>query len=177
MRHASTLASATISPADAELVASLNWGVADVARPGELARIPDSPYLWAEVRHALLEGLRDGTIDFLVSNHIPWDEEAKNLEFPYAEFGMIGLETAFSLCCNFGQLPLPLLVEKMSLAPRRILGIPVPEIKVGEMAELTVFDPTLSWTVTPDSLGSKSRNTPFMGRTLQGKVLTTIISA
>ncbi len=126
---------------------------------------------------ALLEGLRDGTIDFLVSNHSPWDEEAKNLEFPYAEFGMIGLETAFSLCCNFGQLPLPLIVEKMSLAPRRILGIPVPEIKVGEKAELTVFDPTVSWTVTPDSLGSKSRNTPFMGRTLQGKVLTTIISA
>jgi dihydroorotase len=124
---------------------------------------------------ALLDGLVDGTIDFIVSNHSPWDEEAKNLEFPYAEFGIIGLETAFALCCSYGKLPLPLLVEKLSLAPRRILGLPVPEIKEGAKAELTVFDPMESWTFGVENIGSKSRNTPFLGRKFQGKVLGTIV--
>lgn len=126
---------------------------------------------------ALLQGLTDGTIDFIVSNHSPWDEEAKNLEFPYAEFGMIGLETVFSLCRTYGEkkLPLPLLVEKLSLAPRRILGLPIPEIKTGAVAELTVFDPSESYTFSAEHIGSKSRNTPFPGRTLNGKVLGTIV--
>ncbi|HPI05358.1 MAG TPA: dihydroorotase [Saprospiraceae bacterium] len=126
---------------------------------------------------ALIEGLADGTIDFIVSNHSPWDEEAKNLEFPYADFGMIGLETVFALCRTFGdkKLPLPLLVEKLSLAPRRIFGLPVPEIKEGEKAELTVFDPTESYTFSVENIGSKSRNTPFLGRKMQGKVLGTIV--
>ena len=121
---------------------------------------------------ALLEGLADGTIDFIVSNHTPWDEEAKNLEFTYAEFGMIGLETVFSLCRTFGadKLPLPLLIEKLSLAPRRILGLPIPEIKEGAVAELTVFDPFESYTFTTEHIGSKSRNSPFVGQTLQGRV-------
>lgn len=123
---------------------------------------------------ALLEGLTDGTIDFIVSNHSPWDEEAKNLEFPFAEFGMIGLETVFPLCRTFGadKLPLPLLVEKLSLAPRRILGLPVPEIKEGALAELTVFDPDVSYDFATEHLGSKSRNTPFIGQTFRGRVLT-----
>ena len=121
---------------------------------------------------ALLEGLADGTIDFIVSNHTPWDEEAKNLEFPYADFGIIGLETVFSLCRTFGEkkLPLPLLVEKLSLAPRRILGLPIPECKVGATAELTVFDPFESYTFTTAHIGSKSRNTPFVGQTFRGKI-------
>lgn len=121
---------------------------------------------------ALLEGLADGTIDFIVSNHTPWDEEAKNLEFPYAEFGIIGLETVFSLCRTFGdkKLPLPLLVEKLSLAPRRILGLPLPEIKVGAAAELTVFDPFESYTFTTEHIGSKSRNSPFIGQELRGRI-------
>ena len=125
---------------------------------------------------ALQEGLADGTIDFIVSNHSPWDEEAKNLEFPYAEFGMIGLETLFPLCCTFGKnkLALPLLVEKLSLAPRRILGLPVPAIQEGAAAELTVFDPFETFTFTQEHIGSKSHNTPFVGQTFQGKVLGTV---
>lgn len=126
---------------------------------------------------ALIEGLIDGTIDFIVSNHNPWDEESKNLEFPYAEFGMTGLETVFALCRTYGEkkLPLLLLVEKLSLAPRRILGLPVPKIKIGAVAELTVFDPTESYTFSAEHTGSKSRNTPFFGRMLQGKVLGTVV--
>lgn len=122
---------------------------------------------------ALLRGVADGTIDFICSNHTPWDEEAKNLEFPYAEFGMTGLETAFALCRTFLNKKLTVndLVEKMALAPRRILGLPLPEIKPGARAELTLFDPDAEWIFTEKHIHSKSRNTPFIGQKFRGKAL------
>ncbi len=122
---------------------------------------------------ALVEGLTDGTIDFIASNHSPWDEEAKNLEFPYAEFGMIGLETAFALCRTYlGEvLSVSHLVEKLAIAPRRVLGLAVPEIKAEHLAELTVFDPDQEWTFTAQHIASKSKNTPFVGQSFRGKVL------
>jgi len=122
---------------------------------------------------ALLMGLADGTIDFICSNHSPWHEEAKNLEFTYAEFGMIGLETAFSLCRTFldKKLTINELVEKLSLAPRRVLGLPIPKIAKGERAELTVFDPDLEWVLEAKNIRSKSSNTPFIGQKFKGKVL------
>lgn len=121
---------------------------------------------------ALLEGLNDGTIDFICSNHTPWDEEAKNLEFPYAEFGMTGLETAFALCRTHlnKKLSVSDLIEKLVVAPRRVLGLPVPEIKPGARAELTVFDPEAEWVFGEKDIRSKSRNTPFIGQQLKGKV-------
>lgn len=124
-------------------------------------------------RQALLEGLADGTIDFICSNHSPWDPEAKNLEFPYAEFGMTGLETAFSLCRSFlaKELSVDELVQKWALGPRRVLGLPVPEIKPGARAEISIFAPDAEWTPTENDLRSKSHNTPFLGQTLKGKVL------
>lgn len=122
---------------------------------------------------ALLEGLADGTIDFICTNHTPWHEEAKNLEFPYADFGMIGLETAFALSQTFlaKHLSLQDWVEKMSLAPRRVLGLPIPKIAEGERAELTVFDPELEWVLGEKDIRSKSKNTPFVGQNFKGKVL------
>jgi dihydroorotase len=122
---------------------------------------------------ALLEGLEDGTIDFICSNHTPWHEEAKNLEFTYADFGMTGLETSFALCRTFlgKSLNINQLVEKMSLAPRKILGLPIPSIAVGARAELTVFDPEKEWVLEEKNIRSKSRNTPFIGQTMRGKVL------
>lgn len=125
---------------------------------------------------ALLEGLADGTLDFICSNHTPWDEEAKNLEFPYAEFGMTGLETCFALCRTFlgKNLTLNDVVEKLAVGPRRVLGLPVPEIREGAVAELTVFDPDAAWVLTEKDLRSKSRNTPLVGQQLKGKVLLTI---
>lgn len=124
-------------------------------------------------REALLEGLADGTIDFICSNHIPWDTEAKNLEFPFAEFGMIGLETAFALCRTYLQdrLSVEMLVQKWALGPRRALGLPAPEIKPGAPAELTIFDPEFAWTLTVQHIRSKSQNTPFLGRAFKGRVL------
>ncbi len=124
-------------------------------------------------RQALLEGLTDGTIDFVCSNHSPWDTEAKNLEFPFAEFGMNGLETAFALCRTYlkKDLSIQQLVRLWAAGPRRVLGLPEPEIKPGVPAELTFFSPDLEWTVTENELRSKSANTPFLGQKLQGKVL------
>lgn len=122
---------------------------------------------------ALLKGLSDGTIDFICSNHIPWDEEAKNLEFPFADFGMIGLETCFALCCTYLSKSLTIndIIEKLSNAPRRILGIPTPEIKVGEKADLSVFDPEAEWIYTEKNIRSKSKNSPFLEQKLRGRVI------
>lgn len=127
---------------------------------------------------ALLEGLSDGTIDFICSNHTPWHEEAKNLEFPYADFGMIGLETAFAICRTFlgKKLGIHDLVEKLSLAPRRILNLPTPKIAPGERAELTVFDPDTQWVFEEKNIRSKSRNTPFIGQNFKGKVIGVVSS-
>jgi dihydroorotase len=126
---------------------------------------------------ALLDGLLDGTIDFICSNHTPWHEEAKNLEFPYAEFGMIGLETVFALCRTYLRKKLKIndLVDKMSLAPRRILGLPISKIAPGEPAELTVFDPDFEWIMEVQNIRSKSRNTPFVGKKFKGKVLGVVL--
>ena len=122
---------------------------------------------------ALIEGLKDGTIDFICSNHTPWDEESKNLEFPYAEFGIIGLETAFALCRTFLNKKLSVndLIEKMAVAPRRVFGLQTPVIQPGARAEITVFDPDAEWILKENDIRSKSRNTPFIGRSFKGKVL------
>lgn len=127
--------------------------------------------------YALREGLADGTIDFICSNHTPWHEEAKNLEFPYAESGMIGLQTAFALCRTYlhKELTTPQLVEKLCLAPRSILGLPIPKIAQGERAELTVFDPESEWVLESGHIRSKSKNTPFVGEKFTGKVLRTFL--
>jgi len=124
---------------------------------------------------ALQKGLAEGVIDVICSNHTPWHEEAKNLEFPFADFGMIGLETCYGLCQTIlGKvLTTNQLVQKLCLAPRSILGLEAPQIRAGQRAEISVFDPTKSWVVTEKDLRSKSRNTPFLGQTLTGKVLGT----
>lgn len=131
------------------------------------------PLRSADDSAALLEGLADGAIDLICSNHTPWDEEAKNLEFPYAEFGMTGLETAFALCRTFlhKHLSIKDLVQKFAVAPRLALGLPVPQIRRGEKAELTVFDPDAEWTLMERDLASKSKNTPFVGQRLKGRAL------
>lgn len=131
------------------------------------------PLRSADDQAALLEGLLDGTIDVLCSNHLPWDEEMKNLEFPYAAFGMTGLETLFPLYGRFlaSQLSLPALVQKLSVQPRQLLGIPVHPIEVGARAELTLFDPTADWTYTLQNMRSKSKNSPLLNQPLKGRVL------
>ncbi len=122
---------------------------------------------------ALKRGLKNGTIDCITSNHIPWDGDAKNLEYSRAEFGSIGLETVFAICNTHlkSVLSLEALIEKLSRNPREILGIPVPKIEEGAIANLTLFDPLEEWTFTKEAIYSKSKNTPFIGTTFTGKVL------
>jgi dihydroorotase len=128
-------------------------------------------------RLALIEGLLDGTIDCICSNHVPCDEETKNLEFTYADFGMSGLETAFALARTHlsARVGLDFWVEKMALAPRRILGLPLPTLAVGEVADLTVFDPDATWVFDKKMLRSKSANSPLGGHALRGRVLGTLV--
>ncbi|SFH18765.1 dihydroorotase [Pontibacter chinhatensis] len=123
---------------------------------------------------AIKEGLLDGTIDAMVSAHMPQDVEAKKLEFDLAEFGIINLETAFAVANTSMQLPLETLIEKLTTNPRRILGLPEATLKVGEAAKLTLFAPEQVWVPAVEQSKSKSHNSPFFGRELKGKVLGTI---
>lgn len=120
---------------------------------------------------ALIEGLKDGTIDSITSNHQPEDIESKKCEFDNAAFGLIGLETAYSVSNSTGVLDTNTLVDKLAIAPRKILNIPSAGIGIGEKAELTLFDPKQEWTLTEKDIHSKSKNTPFINKKLTGKVL------
>ena len=121
---------------------------------------------------ALIKGLKNGTIDFISSNHIPWEAESKSLEFSYAEFGVISLQTAFSLSnTHLKGFTSEELVQKWSLAAREIFGLPKVTIAVGEEAELTAFIPTEKFSFTKSNNLSKSKNTPLLDSELMGKVV------
>lgn len=128
-----------------------------------------------EDRLALLEGLKDGTIDAISTDHAPHTPEEK-ADFFIAPNGSIGMETslAASLTALKDVLSVSEVIEKMSTIPARILGIPAGTLQEGAVADLVLFDPERSWTVDPDALHGKSKNTPFKGMTLRGKVVTTI---
>ncbi|MGV3706516.1 MAG: dihydroorotase [Arcticibacter sp.] len=119
---------------------------------------------------ALIEGLKDGTIDAIVSQHTPHEIEFKDVEFEIASFGIIGLQTVLPLVLQTG-LPVNLLVEKLSINPRKILNLPVPTLEIGEAANLVLFSTELDWLFDAGSNKSKSANSPFIGQTLKGKVL------
>lgn len=120
---------------------------------------------------ALQAGLADGTIDVIVSDHNPQDEEAKNLEFDMADFGIIGLETAFAVANTYGNLSIEALVDKLTVNAAKLLRLPQESIEEGTEANLTIFAPDKEWTFTEKDIRSKSRNTPFVGHTLKGKVV------
>jgi dihydroorotase len=120
---------------------------------------------------ALKKGLADGTIDVIASDHIPEDTENKVLEFDHAAFGMLGLETAYALANTCSGLTTDQLVDKLAIRPRTLLGLEVPEIREGNKANLTLFDPKLNWTFSEKDIRSKSRNTPFIGHAFKGKAL------
>lgn len=127
---------------------------------------------------AVREGLRDGTIDVIASDHAPHAVTDKDVEFDEAAFGMVGLETSLGLSLKLvtdGILTLEQLVRKMSTAPARILRIPGGTLKTGAVADLTVIDPAAVWTVDRDRFRSKGRNTPFHGWEMKGKAVMTIL--
>lgn len=127
------------------------------------------PFRSIEDQDALRKGLLDGTIDAIVSDHSPHAEEHKNLEFDLAEFGITGLETAFSVAKQHAGLPIEDLIEKFTTRPREILNLPAVKIEEGAEANLTFFDDEKEWIF--DRTVSKSTNTPFLGSKLTGKVM------
>jgi dihydroorotase len=121
---------------------------------------------------ALIKGLKDGTIDAIVSQHTPHEIEFKDVEFEVAEFGIVGLQTAFSLALMAG-LDINTIINKIAVNPRDILGIDATNIAEGQKANLVVFDINEEWTYTKENNQSKSSNSPFIGQNLKGKVLLT----
>ena len=122
---------------------------------------------------SLIKGLIDGTIDAICSDHTPHDIEDKKLEFDLAQFGIIGLETAFASIqsATKGKLELETLISKLTEGPRKVFGLTIGEIKVGNEANLTLFNPETKWTFEKSDIKSKSKNTPFIGTEFTGKVL------
>ena len=123
---------------------------------------------------ALLAGLLDGSIDALATDHAPHTEFEKNLDFASAPFGITGLETAlpslYERLVRPGKLPWDVLVRAFSETPRRILGMEAPGFREGESADFVVFNPAGQTKVDPETMASKSRNTPFIGQSLTGAV-------
>ena len=138
-----------------------------------------SPPLRAEEdRLAVVEGLIDGTIDAIASDHAPQDEDAKRLPFGQAAFGGIGLDTLFAVSLELyhnRRLPLLAVLDLLTRRPADLLGLHAGRLAVGAPADLVLFDPERGWQVREQALHSKSKNTPFDYRPVQGRVLMTIV--
>ncbi|MBI3586382.1 MAG: dihydroorotase [Ignavibacteriales bacterium] len=124
---------------------------------------------------AMKEGLRDGTIDVIATDHAPHTIDEKEVEYTQAPFGIVGLETAIGLSITElvekEILSLYQLIEKFSTNPRRILSLPPIRIQEGEVANLTLLDPSVTWTVDTQLFKSKSKNSPFHGYKLKGRAI------
>ena len=129
---------------------------------------------------ALQEAVRDGTIDLIATDHAPHHYDEKEREFADAPNGIIGLETALAVNITWlvasGVIDLATLIEKMSCAPARVFHLPGGSLRRGSPADVTVFAPDEEWTVDPTRFRSKGRNTPYAGKTLRGRVRSTIIA-
>ena len=130
-------------------------------------------------KQALLEGLKDGTIDCIVTDHAPHHENDKNVEYDLAAFGISGIETSFSFAitylCRTGFMTLSEIAQKMSTNPAKILNLEGGELKEGGVADIMLADIDKEYTVDPDKFYSKGKNTPFAGHSLYGSVEYTIV--
>ncbi len=136
------------------------------------------PLRTEEDKKAIIEGLKDGTIDVIASDHAPHAIEDKEVEFTFAPNGIIGLETELGLALtelyHKNHLTIEAIVRKLSINPRKILNLQIPKIEVGERANLTLFDADKVWTVDSKNFKSKSKNTPFDKKLLTGKAVAVI---
>jgi dihydroorotase len=128
---------------------------------------------------AIKEGLRDGTIDVIATDHAPHATQEKQQEFTEAPFGIVGLETALSLTLALvdeGVLTLESAIDKLATAPAKAFSLNAGTLAVGAPADVAIVDPNREWQVDPSRFRSKSRNTPFAGWKVRGRVTTTIVS-
>lgn len=131
-----------------------------------------------EDRQAVIQGIRDGTIDAIGSDHAPHDQDSKRLPFAQAASGMIGLETLLPISLDLvhnNHLSLLTLIERLSHAPAKILGLNAGRLKKGAPADLIVFDPERPWQIREKDFRSKSKNSAFDGRPVQGRVLRSLV--
>jgi dihydroorotase len=130
-------------------------------------------------RDAVQQGLKDGTLDMVATDHAPHHYDEKEAAFADAPNGIVGLETSLGLVYGHlvegGLIDLPTMVDRMSVAPARVFNLPGGTLKVGSPADVTIFDPNGEWEVDPSTFLSKSRNTPFTGWKLKGKPCYTIV--
>jgi dihydroorotase len=128
---------------------------------------------------ALRDAVRDGTIDVIATDHAPHHYDEKEREFADAPNGIVGLETALGVVMTSlvepGIVDLPLLVERMAIAPARVFNLPGGTLRAGAVADVTIFDPGAQWTVDPTRFRSKGRNTPYAGWRLRGRVEYTVV--
>jgi dihydroorotase len=137
------------------------------------------PLRSARDREAVLDGLADGTIEILCSDHAPHCDYEKEVEFDYAPFGITGLETELALALmqlyHAKRLSLPDLITKYTVNPARLLNLPKGTLAVGADADVTVFDPDREWIFERAAIASKSANSPFFGWKLKGRAVATIV--
>lgn len=130
-----------------------------------------------EDRQALIKGVRDGTIECIITDHAPHSREEKSKGLAGSSMGVVGLETSFAAVNTYmvenGYISFEKLVEVMSINPRKIFGIES-GIQIGKPADITIVDPKAKWTVNPEEFISMGKATPFAGKTLTGKVIATI---
>jgi dihydroorotase len=129
-------------------------------------------------RRAVVEGLCDGTIDAIASDHAPWDQDSKRLPFSSAAYGIIGLETLLPLSLELyhnRHLSLLEVLRRLTVNPARILGLEIGRLTPGAPADLVLFDPDMPWRIDTERFRSKSKNAPFDGRPVQGQVEQTVV--
>jgi len=124
--------------------------------------------------------LADGTLDCVATDHAPHAEQEKDGEFDLAPFGMVGLETALGVShramIESGTWDWPDLIDRLTRRPAEAFRLEAGTLTSGQPADVTIFDPQATWTVTPKTLTSKSKNSPYFGWTLTGVVQTTLVS-
>jgi dihydroorotase len=137
------------------------------------------PLRTAADRDAVREGVADGTLDTIATDHAPHHYDEKEQPFADAPFGIVGLETALGLTItelvDKGVITLNTMIERMSCTPARAFNLPGGTLKSGAPADVTIFDPAAAWTVDPSRFYSRSRNTPFGGWQLRGHAVMTIV--
>ncbi|MFO7245709.1 MAG: dihydroorotase [Bacillota bacterium] len=129
-------------------------------------------------RQALMEALADGTVDIIATDHAPHHRDDKDLPFPEAAFGVVGLETAVAVVLDAmvpGVLSPRRFVEALSTGPAQVLGLEAGSLRPGMPADVTLIDPNREWIIDPARFRSRSRNTPFAGRRVRGRVVRTLV--
>jgi dihydroorotase len=165
-------------PVTAE-AAPLHFALNELEVEGYRTYAKVSPPLRAEDdRRAVVAGVVDGTIDVIVSDHCPQDQDSKRLPFAQAEFGAVGLETLLPVSLGLvhdGTLPMLELLDRLTRRPAELLGLDAGRLRKGAPADLVLFDPEAPGRVREEDLHSLSKNTPFEGRLIQGRVLRTLV--